>query len=191
MGYSLKKFRDRYDVGRKYEEYVYDLLLDEGIPVTLSDYTPPKPGVNAREFTKESTDIIVGDDIIIEVKSRGGTCADFTSPADFPYKTVIVDTVYGWEQKDKKPDYYVFVSQNKRGIMVLGQDTHWTWGKESIYDRYEGKKNLSYVAYLDYVQTWENLVEVLRERTKSIHSQSGNGGDGGELVPGESETSGD
>ena len=124
-----------------------------GMPKSMN--VPNHPRV---QFT---TGIVNGK--VIEVKSRGGTCSSFTCPEDFPYQTAIVDTVYGFENKDRKPDYYVIVGQDSLGTAVVDCSDRDKWSQTKFYDRYEGKSNMSYTVRREDMKPFEWLVDKLTQ----------------------------
>ena len=190
MSLSLEAFKRRYEEGRLREAMIHEKLIEVGLPSVLSEYTPPEVGANVVDFTKHAKDIVVGGEIIIEVKSRGGTCANFTGPEDFPWDTAMVDTVYGWRMKAEKPHYYVFVAQGTGGIAVVDGSTHEEWLEGIFYDRVERKRNRTYVVNKNLLKSWDWLVEELRGKFGDFRTEGERESDGGLMVQGQSEADG-
>ena len=94
--------------GHEYNKYIGEMLRSYGVPnVDVPEFTIATTHDQIADKTKNEKDIMV-DGLVIEVKSQSLT---FTNADDFPYALVIVDTVYGFDQKIIKPFAYVFVSQ--------------------------------------------------------------------------------
>jgi hypothetical protein len=94
---------------------------------------------------------------VIEVKSRSLT---FTCAADFPYDTLIVDTVQGFDQKVDKPLMYICISQ-KTGAM-LGLDVglsreHWT-----VRQTYDRVAKIPCTNYEAHKSLWGDALEILK-----------------------------
>lgn len=154
MVLSDEKFQARLKVGKEWEQVVADSLVDQGIPATTN--TP----IDEADYAGTDTDIMVGDKTI-EVKSRTGTCP-FTGPEDFPFKDVFVETSGGWEAKQKKPDYYVIVSQITGGMIVIPGDTRDQWNCRSIYDKACGFKTKTLVADKSLMKPVSWMVDELK-----------------------------
>jgi hypothetical protein len=69
------------------------------------------------------------------VKSRS---FHFTSVEDYPYPTVFVDTVEGWQAKEAKAVAVAVVSQKSGGIVVVPVSTEGSWSVKRIYDSKRG-----------------------------------------------------
>jgi hypothetical protein len=119
VSYSFQDFQARAALGHQSECRVAKLLRYWGYDVPDPELVFRSEGERTREvlaeFARTQKDLEVGG-IVIEVKSR---TLSFTSRADYPYSTVLLDTVRGWQAKDKKPDIYVIVSQPTGAILAL------------------------------------------------------------------------
>lgn len=161
MALSDEDFARRVKVGKKYEHYVAEQLREHGIDAEVpqrSDKIEEDRDID--HFTRYNTDIVVGDKVI-EVKSRAKTCT-FTSPDDFPFGDCYLDTVGGWQKKERKPDYYVVVSQVTGGIVVVDGSTQPDWLERSIYDRLCGFATNTYCADKSLLHPIEWLIEELK-----------------------------
>ncbi len=74
---------------------------------------------------------IIWEDKIFEVKSRK---IRFRTPNEFPFKSIFVDTVKGWEDKKHKPDGYICVSTLTGAMICLSGKTQWRWNKLRKHD---------------------------------------------------------
>jgi len=153
--------------GQKWQEYVGNYLKKQGIKVdvaelsfrdnpNVADYSDDEAGRwavarkkmdTARKEYVNTKDITILPDRVVEVKSRN---LRFTSPDDFPFKTVIIDTFSGYNQKDPKPRLYVTVSQ-KTGAMIAtnGWDSK-NWLKQRRFDGIRKIWEVNYECPIDY-----------------------------------------
>lgn len=82
-------------------------------------------------FTALEKDILLDKDRTLEVKSRSFY---FTSIDDYPYPTVFVDTVEGWEAKQVKAVAVAVVSQKSGAIVVVPVSTEASWSEKRVFD---------------------------------------------------------
>lgn len=159
MSLSDADFERRFKVGKRYEKYVADWLESCGLEVEYSVDDNIIEGRDVDHFTTTDTDIVVGGKVI-EVKSRAKTCT-FTSPEDFPFDDCILDTVGGWKKKERKPDYYVVVSQVTGAMVVVDGSTSDEWEQRQVYDRLCGHKNNVFCAAKSLLHPIEWLLSEL------------------------------
>ena len=163
MKSNKQRFQNRAVVGKEWEHKVAQALRDRGIDavVVSEEATFDKP---REHYTKNDVDILVNPDsdrpTVIEVKSRRDTCT-FTGPADFPFPTVFVDTLQGWQGKATKPDYYLFVSQNTGCILALPTTDRRRWKVKKIFDRGYGYPTKTIIAPAEELKSLDWLVERL------------------------------
>ena len=166
-----KLFHEEYCKGFKWQQYVADYFkscgLESIVPNNrLGDVDPLD--YSSEEFKKyrdehgydkdaylDEPDLIVEGEIL-EIKSRN---LDFSCPSDYPYDTIMVESVSGWEGKIRKPSFYICVSQ-KTGRMIFteGHDSL-RWDRASFFDRVRRIKVYNYVSPLDMWGNIEDLVE--------------------------------
>jgi hypothetical protein len=137
-----KIFRGNLEAGYKVQLEVATLLRALGHRVEV-------PPLRVREDISEirgyvnTYDLKIGSNRIAEVKSRR---LRFTSPDDYPFRTIFVDTVSGWSQKAPKPDYYIVVSRETgRSIYTQGKLSLF-WDVEERFDRERNISDRFYVA---------------------------------------------
>ena len=150
--------------GHKWQTYVGEYLKAQGLPVVIAEQTF-RGNPNVSEYTDEEakrwaaarqksemarTEYTNAPDLlvcskVVEVKSRD---LKFTKPDDFPFSQIFVDTVDGYERKERKPALYVCVSQITGAmICALGKKAdHWT--KLKVRD---SKRQLP---VLNYAMSW-------------------------------------
>ena len=126
MAWTTKKFRAELMKGYLWQLYIAQILRENGYDVKV----PPLTHGNAKDF-KDEEDILANGKIV-ECKSRN---LDFTSAEDFPYDTVLIDTVESWETKIRKPVMYVCVSQLTGATIALDvQKNRENWSEVTIWD---------------------------------------------------------
>jgi len=164
MPLSDEDFRSRLADGKKHEQAVAEALREYGLDPVI----PDEDGTayeTKEEFLENDVDIYVGD-FVIEVKSRSDTC-QFTSPDDFPFPDVFVDTKQGWESKKNKPDFYVIRSQSTGGMLVIPGDTSEQWDCRKVFDRACGFATWTLVANKDLAKSIEWMVDKIKNSEKS------------------------
>ena len=112
-----------------------------------------------KDYTLNDKDIIVGDEII-EVKSRNLFFTD--NPSSFPYDELIVDTVSGYEAKEKKPLAYVMVSQKTGGMFIIPTAFSASWKIEKKYDRERKHEDFFYLVSKSFGRPFLQLVNKLK-----------------------------
>ena len=121
--------------GHLFQVYVGLLFLKEGFMVQIPKLKIRKDISEASEYEENDIDLIVkvGDEeIVFEIKSRD---IYFTCIEDFPYDTIIADTVRGWERKKKKPKGVICISQKTKELIYLPSKNSKNWKIESVFDR--------------------------------------------------------
>jgi len=110
-------FRRMVQEGHSWQEYAAERIREAGHRVVVPPLTI-RENVADRDRWIDTKDILI-ERFPFEVKSRNVT---FSSPEDFPYPDIIVDTVRGYDAKVQKPLGYLYVSR-ETGCMM------WTWGR--------------------------------------------------------------
>ena len=157
--------------GQRWQEFVGRYLNAKGVQVHVEELSfRDNPNVShysdheasrwslAREKMKiarkeyvNTKDILVLPSAILEVKSRN---LSFTSPKDFPFNTVIIDTVSGYEQKNPKPRLYISVSRNTGCIIATSGVSSDKWSKRKIYDKV---RNIWEINYECAIKNWRHI----------------------------------
>lgn len=161
--------------GQKWQEYVGRYLDSQGVEVevaelsfrdnpNVAEYSEDEAGRwavarkkmdTARKEYVNTKDIVVLPDRVIEVKSRN---LRFTNAKDFPYGTVIIDTVSGYEQKDPKPRLYVSVSQKTGAMIATNGWSSKNWLKKK---RFDTVRKIWEVNYECPIQHWRPLADYI------------------------------
>lgn len=134
-------FKQMLREGRRWEEHVKKRIERWGHPVHL-------PELSVRASIEEATEYLNQIDLTIygrvfEVKSRK---LRFTSPDDFPYDDIMVDTVRGYMGKDPGPAAYICVSQETGRMICLDCSTFPEWKQVSTRDRVRNIEDSFYEA---------------------------------------------
>ena len=127
--------------------------------------------VDDRDLYDNEADIIVpGNPLyVIEVKSRD---LNFECAHDFPYPTVFVDTVRGWEQKNPRPIAIVMISRRTLGTAVVKGSTRRLWTTEQAFDHVRRLSDIFYVMPREHLVGFGQLVTFLRNQGRLIGGSS-------------------
>jgi hypothetical protein len=122
------------------------------------------PELTIRHSIKDAGAYLSSKDLIvngqtIETKSRNEA---FTYPLSFPYKTLFVDTVSGFDGKKQKPLAYVFISRPTGSLICLMTSTISSWTIEEKFDRMRKITDKFYLADKKLCTTLDELVEALK-----------------------------
>jgi hypothetical protein len=121
-----------------------------------------RASIKEAEKWKNSSDLIVNG-FIIEVKSRNES---FTSPESFPYETILVDTVSGYDAKDVKPLAYIMISRPTGAMLTLRSTSSKGWQKESKFDNIRKITDDFYLCKKKRLQTLDVLVSYIKNLPK-------------------------
>jgi hypothetical protein len=171
--------------GQRWQEYVGRYLNTKGVKVHVEELSfRGNPNVSrysddeasrwslarkkmkiARKEYVNTKDILVLPSAVLEVKSRN---LRFTSPKDFPFDTVFIDTVSGYEQKKPKPRLYISVSRKTGCIIATSGVNSGKWSKRKIYDKVRNIWEINYECAIenwlhidDYIPAMKRYQEVL------------------------------
>ena len=136
---SLKK-----ELSWKHNDDLFFKELKEGhawqeLPATffrLHGLSVEIPELKVRESIDQAEQWISTVDLIVagrklEIKSRNEI---FTSPMSFPYDTVFVDTVSGYDAKNPKPLAYIMISRPTGAMLCLKANNSNGWNIEKKFD---------------------------------------------------------
>ena len=165
--------------GQAWQEYVGKYLESQGVKTEVAelsfrdnpnvkDYSNDEAGRwamarqkmnNARKEYVNSKDIVIPNVGYIEVKSRN---IKFTNPSDFPYSTVIIDTVAGYNQKKPKPILYVSVSQKTGAMIATEGNVADRWSKQKRFDRVRKISEVNYECEIGHWKPLDSYLEILQ-----------------------------
>ncbi len=169
--------------GYKWEDHVAAYFRTAGMDVvvprrsfegnpSVADYDDWQEWSKARGGIKNmlrvehanAEDLLI-ENLIFEIKSRK---LWFTSPKDFRYDTIIVDTVKGFDAKVKPPVGIIYVSRYSGNMMWLSTRTKEHWTKRAIWDRTRQINEENYECPKSFWRPIESLVATLRKMKQSI-----------------------
>jgi len=133
--------------------------------LTLQGFKVEMPNLTIRENIQEadkyknSVDLVINGKIL-ECKSRN---EKFTSINDFPYETIIVDTVSGYDAKNPKPTAYIMISKVTGSMLCLPSHSSSKWTKKDIKDQTRQILDEFYMADKKLLLTMDKLVKYLEK----------------------------
>lgn len=145
--------------GHGWERYVAMFFALQGLDSRVGEQTLRDSIKQAGEYA--NTVDVYCERCRIEVKSRDVV---FYRPEDFPFETILVDTVAGWEAKDPPPHMVVCVSQKTGSLVALNpRTTKHAWTQERRYDNVRRIEDWFYEAPRELWQPIDKLAEALRK----------------------------
>jgi hypothetical protein len=132
---------------------------------TLHGCNVDMPDLSIRESIKEAhkwlgeTDMLVNGQYV-EIKSRNEPFTDFES---FPYATIFVDTVSGYDAKETKPIAYVMISRPTGAMLCIKGDQSNAWSIERKFDRTRKIWDDFYMCPKSRLQTMDVLISFLKK----------------------------
>jgi len=163
-------FRRELEEGYERAEEVAAALRDRGFRVDVTPLEWRRTIEDRHEF-RDEFDLKVGTrrPCRIDVKSRR---LEFSGPADYPYRTALVDTVPGWESKARKPVAIVLVSQFSGGLAVVRASTRSKWTVRSRFDTVRQIKDDFYEVDRRLLASFNELVAWLERRERRVDEDS-------------------
>jgi len=127
--------------GRRAELLVGTHLLSGGLAVYVPElHMSPRQSrldmIRDQEACRGSVDLYVSHLhsnvwLPLEAKSRR---LEFSTPANYPFETALVDTVSGWKEKAPKPVAVILLSQQTSQCLVVPVSTEALWHIERHHD---------------------------------------------------------
>ena len=119
--------------GGHWAKQVAKRLNDEGVRCEATKVLIAKNYEERDQMTKFERDIIFDwSDKCLEVKS---STRDFTDDINgYPFSSLFVDTVSGFDAKVVKPVAYVFISQKSGGIICISPKSYDQWVQVNAFD---------------------------------------------------------
>jgi hypothetical protein len=128
-------FLEQLKIGDKWADYVAQQITDGGKYAHATPTMVAESEEQVAIFTALEKDILLDKGRTLEVKSRS---IYFTGVDDYPFETVFVDTVEGWEAKLSHPVAVAVVSQKSGGIVVVPVSTASLWSVRRVFDSKRG-----------------------------------------------------
>jgi hypothetical protein len=151
---------ESFHIGGFWSKEVAKVLNGRGVRCVAPDVKIAKNDHERDEMTKFEKDIIFDwTDKCLEVKS---STREFTDDVfQYPFDSLFVDTVSGYDAKVDKPLAYVLISQKTRGIVCISPKTYDEWRKVNTFDRKREIMEWFYSAPKSVLQPFDSLVNHL------------------------------
>jgi hypothetical protein len=151
---------ESFHIGGFWSKEVAKVLNGRGVRCVAPDVKIAKNNHERDEMTKFEKDIIFDwTDKCLEVKS---STREFTDDVfQYPFDSLFVDTVSGYDAKVDKPLAYVLISQKTRGIVCISPKTCDRWRKVNTFDHKREIMEWFYSAPKDVLQPFDSLVNHL------------------------------
>lgn len=133
----------------------------QGLKVEMPDLSVRSNIAEAGHWIN-TTDLIVEGNPL-EVKSRDEA---FTAPDTFPYSTIIVDTVAGFDAKKEKPIAYIMISRKTGCMLALASNSQSQWEIQERFDHVRKITDKFYFASTSLLRPLNTLVNFLRKNGK-------------------------
>jgi len=157
-------FFDEAKGGQRWQEYVARFLGRCGLDATSAPLMLRKDIDDAWKF--RDTHDIWCEGLPIEVKSRK---VRFTTPDDFPYPTIFVDTVKKWEGREWKPFAYICISTMTGRMICLPGYQSDGWNQERRRDATRDYDDWFYSAPREQWRPIERLVTAIAKyKTRTV-----------------------
>lgn len=151
---------ESFHIGGFWSKEVAKVLNGRGVKCVAPDVKIAKNDHERDEMTKFEKDIIFDwTDKCLEVKS---STREFTNDVfQYPFDSLFVDTVSGYDAKVDKPLAYVLISQKTRGIVCISPKTYDKWRKVNTFDHKREIMEWFYSAPKSVLQPFDSLVNHL------------------------------
>lgn len=165
-------FREQYALGAQHSARVARELLAAGVWVEEPEQRL-RENVRDRKKYSDDGDLLIkrvcpstntpwGEPLIVEVKSRN---LQFTSPADYRYPTVFVNTTHAWdgrERKGKAPVAVLITSQKTGATLAIPAKSKPSWETVTKEDRMRKMELTWYACPKSQLISFEGFVDWVR-----------------------------
>jgi len=146
--------------GQLWQNHVGNFFQLCGLAVMIPPLKIRESIADAEQWS-DSKDLIV-EGRVIEVKARNER---FTTPASFPYDTVFIDTVSGYQAKKQKPTAYVNISRKTGAMIAIPSGKPDAWKIEKKFDRIRRIWDEFYLAEKKKFCEIDILIDQLRKKS--------------------------
>lgn len=164
-GQDDAKFKSFLQDGRNMVAYVTFELISRGVGVAVPPSRVRPDGCSfekMEEFSDEGDLRVYYEERDswprVEVKGRS---VEFTGLDDFPFNTVLVDTVRNIDKKGA-PAAYITVSQQTGAMIIISRRSKHTWSKTSRFDSKRQIDETFYEAPVNECKTFDEFVRFLK-----------------------------
>ena len=155
-------YRAAFELGHNYARFVAECLIDAGVSAELPALEFAENEADRERFTLHEKDVITPAGVL-EVKSSSRVFG--AKPFEYPYPSLIVDTLHGYVKKARKPVAYCIVSQTTNAIVVVPVSTQQFWRVEDIYDKQRLLTAEMLICDKQYLRSFSELVTWLKNKT--------------------------
>ena len=150
-----------FHLGGYWATKVAERLNNEGVQCYAPEIQIAKTAAEREHMTKHEKDIVFSwTDSTIEVKSSTRNFTDYVE--SYPYDSLFVDTVSGYDGKAVTPLAYAIISQEQEGIVCISPSSYLTWTKVKAYDKRREIYETFYSAPKESLIPFNILVEYLK-----------------------------
>lgn len=155
--------------GGHWAKQVAKRLNDEGVRCEATKVLIAKNYEERDQMTKFERDIIFDwSDKCLEVKSSTRDFADDIN--GYPFSSLFVDTVSGFDAKVDKPVAQVFISQKSGGIICISPESYDQWVKVNAFDNKRQIMEWFYSAPKEVLIPLSVLVNFLKKKQEANSS---------------------
>lgn len=153
--------------GGRWASKVADMLNDAGVRCEATPIRIASDNMERDYMTKHEQDIVFGwSDQCLEVKSSS---RDFTFDVQaYPFASLFVDTVSGFDAKAQTPLAYVLISQITSEAVCISPKSLDTWRKVNTYDKKREIMEWFYSAPKSALIPFGSLVQFLLRQQRNI-----------------------
>jgi len=149
-------------LGGHWATKVAERLRDSGVDCYAPEIQIATTAAERDFMTKHEKDIVFQwTDATIEVKSSTRNFTDIVE--EYPYDSLFVDTVSGYDSKAIKPMAYAIISQQEEGIVCIPPSSYPTWTKVEAYDKHRKIHETFYSAPKESLVPFSILVDYLKD----------------------------
>lgn len=146
-------FVDDLKASDKHVDKVIKWLISRGNNIRKKDLKI-RPDVNLMSEYSDDGDVEIiypnGKIGRLEIKQR---MLDFTSKADFPYNTIIVDVVHTWDNSVSKPEGYILTNKNITAAILVDGNTSDKWLTVRKWDNKKKRFRNFYECPMEYTRS--------------------------------------
>lgn len=154
-------YESAFHLGGKWAKKVAARLNHEGVECYAPEIQIAKTAAERNFMTKHEQDIVFPwCDGTIEVKSSTRNFTDLVEA--YPYDSLFVDTVSGYDGKAVTPLCYAIISQEQEGIVCIAPSSYATWTKVKAYDKHRKIYETFYSAPKESLIRFSVLVDYLK-----------------------------
>jgi len=146
--------------GGEWAKHVALLLNQAGVSCHAPAVQIARNNAERRNMTLNEKDILLDDfDFCLEVKSTKGDHT--TDIKEFPWRSLFVDTVSGYDAKIEKPFAYIIVSKVTGDPVCILTETYPKWSIKTTRDENQHITESFYSASASLLISFDELVGIL------------------------------